>query len=356
MTESIQFRGPLEVEGPDDLDDDDNYMRPGLETTGLQNRKQKDQPTKKSLYFAVFCFFAGLFYFYLTYESPITIHAEYATKTTFGCNRQHSWTKQGCEPNPIGCYLSVEKSFYCSVCEPTYHLSLNGTCVEECKESNGQFCTSKNNTMVSNIYKPKNSSYSQFEIPYILIHHPDSAGILYVSDVNLFKLEPFLTLNYTVVKFEDYFLLNNQEFHLAFKDFQTFIENTLLDGKSINKSYVAFQEKSQGLLYYLASSNITDPIALVQPALLESTQFYDDIYEIQPFEKLFTNRTFGVTVIHTGTVPDQIKCKKPVRLMPELDNLEDKDKKDEGEVKIIAEVDCLLVEESQIIEKIVHPN
>jgi hypothetical protein len=46
MSESIQFRGPLEVEGPgnsskyiDDLDDDDNYMKPGLETAGLKNRQ-----------------------------------------------------------------------------------------------------------------------------------------------------------------------------------------------------------------------------------------------------------------------------------------------------------------------------
>lgn len=46
MSESIHFRGPLEVEGPgiyslqlDELDDDDNYMKPGLETTGLRNRQ-----------------------------------------------------------------------------------------------------------------------------------------------------------------------------------------------------------------------------------------------------------------------------------------------------------------------------
>ncbi|CAD8054607.1 unnamed protein product [Paramecium primaurelia] len=356
MTESIQFRGPLEVEGPDDLDDDDNYMRPGLETTGLHNRKQKDQPTKKSLYFAIICFFAGLFYFYFTYESPIAIHSEFATKTTFGCNRQQYWTKQGCEPNPIGCQLSVEKTSYCVVCEQTYHLSLKGICIEECQESNGQFCTSKNNTMVSNIYKPKNDSYSQFEIPYILIHHPDSAGLLYISDVELFKLEPFLSLKYTIVKFEDYFLLNNEEFHLVFNDFQTFIEQTLLDGIQINKTYVAFEERSQGLLYYLASSNITDPIVLVQPTHLEANQFYDDTYEIQSFEVLFTNRTFNVTVLHTGTVPDEIKCKKPQRLMPELDNLEDKDQKNDNEIKTIGEVDCFQIEESQIIEKIVHPN
>ncbi|CAD8191963.1 unnamed protein product [Paramecium pentaurelia] len=358
MTESIQFRGPLEVEGPDDLDDDDNYMRPGLETTGLQNRKQKDQPTKKSLYIAIICFFIGLFYFYFTYEQPISIHSEFATQTTFGCNRQYYWTKQGCEPNPIGCILSVEKTSSCVICESTYYLSLQGICIEECKESNGQFCTSKNNTIISNIYKPKTNTYSYFEIPYILIHSEHSAGLLYVSDVELFKLEPYLSLNYTIVKFEDYFLLNNEELHLAFKEFQTFIEKTLLDGTLIKKSYVAFQDKSQGLLFYLASQNITDNIFLVQPTLLEEKQFYDNTYEIKSFDKLFANRTFNVTVLHTGIVPDELKCKKnTLRLLPALDNLDEKDNSNQIEgTKIEEEVDCFKIEESQIIEKIVHPN
>lgn len=52
-----------------------------------------------------------------------------------------------------------------------------------------------------------------------MIHHPDSVGLLYVSDVELFKLEPYLILNYTIIKFEDYFLLNNEDYHLVFKDF-----------------------------------------------------------------------------------------------------------------------------------------
>ncbi|CAD8172009.1 unnamed protein product [Paramecium octaurelia] len=355
MTESIQFRGPLEMEGPDDLDDDDNYMRPGLETTGLQNRKQKDQPTKRSLQFAIICFFAGLLYFYFTYEQPITLHTEFATKSTFGCNRQYHWTKQGCELNPVGCNLSVEQTSSCVVCEPTHHLSLKGICIEECKESNGQFCISKNNTMISNIYKPKTNSYSYFEIPYILIHHQDSAGLLYVSDVELFQLEPFLSLNYTVVKFEDYFLLNNEDLHPAFKEFQNFIEKTLLDGISINKTYVGFKDKSQGLLSYLNSQNITDHIFLVQPIVLEANQFYDEIYEVQSYDQLIANRTFDVTVLHTGSVPDELKCKKN-RLMPELDNLDEKDNSNESETRIEEEVDCFKIEESQIIEKIVHPN
>lgn len=43
-------------------------MKPGLETTGLKNRQQKDQPTKKTLYFAVGCLLIGILYFLFTYE------------------------------------------------------------------------------------------------------------------------------------------------------------------------------------------------------------------------------------------------------------------------------------------------
>ncbi|CAD8096906.1 unnamed protein product [Paramecium sonneborni] len=355
MTESIQFRGPLEMEGPDDLDDDDNYMRPGLETTGLQNRKQKDQPTKKSLYFAVICFFAGLFYFYSTYEPPINDdHFEFITKSTFECSRQQYWTKKGCELNPIGCSLSVEKSGLCVVCNQGYFLSLTGGCIKDCQESNDQFCTSKNDVILSNMYKPTNSSYTKFEIPYILIQHPNPTQLLYISDVELFKLEPYnIKQNSIIIKFEDYFLLNNQEFHYAFRDFQIFIETKLLNVSSIKKTYVAFEDKSQGLLFYLKSQNKNDSTFLINPKVLDEAQFYVETYEIQSFDELLTNRTFNVTVLHTDNLTDQIKCKKTLRLMPELDNLDQKDDTNQSQSE---ELDCFKIEESQIIEKIVHPN
>lgn len=58
---------------------------------------------------------------------------------------------------------------------------------------------------------------------------------------------------------------------------------------------------------------------------MEEKLFYDDSYEIKSFDQLFVNRTFNVSVLHTGVVPDELKCKKNTfRLMPELDNLEEK--------------------------------
>lgn len=50
-------------------------------------------------------------------------------------------------------------------------------------------------------------------------------------------------------------------------------------------------------------------------------------------------------MLHTGSVPDELKCKKN-RLMPELDNLDEKDNSNESETTIEEEVDCFKIEES----------